>query len=125
MEIVLLLNIILWLAGFVLPAPCFGLACRGWFNMRTTPSVSISRRWVSEIAFFALAAGLAFWIYALVREYRGVDHYGKPISNVGASASAFLVVLSAFSEKEVRLWLILGSLGLLFFFGISTGEAAL
>jgi hypothetical protein len=125
MEIVLLLNIILWLAGFVLPVPCFALAFRGWLSLRNTPAASAWRRWTSQVAFFALAAGLAFWIYVLVRQSRGADFYGTTVSIFGASGSALLIALSAFSEEEVRLWLILGSLGPLFFFGISTGEAAI
>ena len=36
-----------------------------------------------------------------------------------------LIILSAFAEGKLRIWLILGAIGLLSFFGISTGEAAI
>jgi hypothetical protein len=44
---------------------------------------------------------------------------------VGAAGSALLIVVSAFAERKMRIWLILGAIGLLCFFGVSTGEAAI
>src|SRR5438046_710998 len=107
--ILLGLNAVFWLAGFVLPAPCFALACLGWFKIRCTPPTKAWRRWMSSIAFFWLAAGLAFWIVSVVRLHRGADLFETPTTNLATLAAALLIVPSALAEGKIRLWLIFGA----------------
>jgi hypothetical protein len=125
MGILLGLNAIFWLAGFILPVPCFALACICWFRTRYTPPTKIWRRSMSVIALCWLALGLAFWTLSVVRLYRGADLFETPATDLATLGAALLIVLSAFAERKVRLWLIFGALGLLFFFMSSTGEIAI
>ena len=69
--------------------------------------------------------GLVLWIYALVRQYRGADLYETLTTNLETLGAALLRVPSALAEKGIRRWLILGAVGLLFFFAVSTGEIAI
>jgi hypothetical protein len=125
MGVLLGLNAIFWLAGFVLPVPCFVLASVGWAKTRNISPVKSRRQTMSQIALSLFTVGLAFWTYALLRQWRGADLYGTYTANLGALGSALLIVPSALAESGVRLWLILGAVGLLFFFGVSTGEIAI
>src|SRR6266478_5516050 len=61
------LNAILWIAGFLLPVPCFILALRGWFKTRNTFPVKPWRRKISQVALGLFTLGLALWLYALSR----------------------------------------------------------
>ena len=123
--ILLGLNIIFWLLGFVLPVPCFIFAGVVWFKTRGTSAAKPWRQLISQIALVAFAVGIAFWVYVAAEQYRGADFYGTTTSFIGASGSALLIILSGFAEGRVRIWLILGAIGLLAFFGVSTGEAAI
>jgi len=116
---------IFWLLGFALPAPCFILAGVSWLKVKSTPAAKPWRKLLSHVAMMAFAVGIGFWIYVVVQQYRGADFYGTATSYIGASASALLIIVSAFAERKIRIWLILGAIGLLFFFGASTGEAAI
>ena len=124
-EILLGLNIVFWLLGFVLPIPCFVLAGIWWLKVRGTLAAKPWRQLMSKIALAASAVGIGFWLYVALQQYRGADLYHTTTSLIGALGSALLIILSAFAETRVRLWLVLGAIGLLAFFGISTGEAAI
>jgi len=80
---------------------------------------------MSVIALFWLAVGFAFWIVSVVRLHRGADLFQTPATNLATLGAALLIVPSALAERKVRLWLILGAVGLLFFFVSSTGEIAI
>jgi hypothetical protein len=125
MGILLGLNMIFWLAGFLLPVPCLVMACLGWIKTRNTLPAKAWRRRMSMIALFFMTVGLAFWIFSVVRQYRGADLFETPSSNLATLGAALLIIPSALAESRVRLWLILGALGLLFFFVSSTGEVAI
>jgi hypothetical protein len=125
MEIILALSMFLWLAGFAVPVPCFALACRAWFVIRGTTATGPWRRRLSHFALAAFAAGMGLWAYVAVQQYRGADFYDSTTSHIGAAGSAVLIVLSAFGERKIRIWLILGAIGLLLFFVVSTGEVAI
>ena len=77
---------------------------------------------MSQIALCLLAIGLALWIYASLRLYLGADLFESLTARVGMLGAALSIIPSAFAEKKVRIWLVLGALGLLFLFGVSTGE---
>jgi hypothetical protein len=125
MEILLGLSMVLYLAGYLLPVPCAVMAWRGWIQAQNMATVKAWQHWATQIALALLTAGIAFWIVALVRQYRGADLYETFITNLETLAAALLIILSAFAKKGIRRWLILGALGLLFFFAISTGEIAI
>jgi len=124
-EILLGLNIVFWLLGFVLPVPCFVLAAVLWLKRRGTSGTQPWRQLISKIALAASVVGTGCWFYVALQQYRGVDFYRTTASSIGVLGSALLIILSAFAETRVRLWLIFGAIGLLAFFGISTGEAAI
>lgn len=125
MEILLGLNIIFWMLGFALPVPCFVLAGVLWLKAKRRSDAKPWRQLTSRIALAVSAVGIGFWFYVALQQYRGADFYHTTASSSGAIGSALLIILSAFAETRVRLWLILGAIGLLLFFGISTGEAAI
>ena len=80
---------------------------------------------MSVIALSFLAVGLALWIMSVVRQHRGADLFETLSSNLATFGAALLIIPSALAESRVRLWLILGALGLLCFFASSKGEVAI
>jgi hypothetical protein len=80
---------------------------------------------MSVIALSFLTVGLAFWIVSVVRQYRGADLFETLSTNLATLGAALLIVPSSLADSKVRLWLILGAIGLLFFFASSTGEVAI
>ena len=68
MGILLGLNAIFWIAGFLLPAPSFILACREWFKTRNTPPAKAWRRKISQVTLglFALSGNLLVGMSMLV-----------------------------------------------------------
>ena len=96
-----------------------------WLKSRGASKAAPWRQRISKVALAVLGAGIAFWVYVAAQQYVGADFYGTTTASIGAIGSTLLIIPSAFAEREVRLWLILGAIGLLLFFGISTGEAAI
>jgi hypothetical protein len=125
MGILLGLNMIFYLAGYVFPLPCTVMAWIGWFRIRKSPAPKVWRRTVSLIVLTVLTAGQLLWLYYVVRIQQGADLFETTATNVAALTAASLIVPSAFAEGKVRLWLILGAISLLFFFVSSTGEIAI
>jgi hypothetical protein len=80
---------------------------------------------MSQIGVCLLTIGLALWIYASIRMYLGADLFESLTARVGTLGAALLIIPSALAENRVRIRLIFGTLGLLFFFGVSTGEVAI
>ena len=120
------LNIILWYCGFLLPAPCFFLSCRGWFKTRNIPPSKVWRRQASQIALGLFGLGRALWIYALLRNRSGnYVAYGGSIAKVGGWGSACMIVPCALAESKMRTYLLLGAMGLLFYFAVSLGDIAI
>jgi hypothetical protein len=126
MGILLGLNAILWIAGFLFPVPCFILALRGWFQTKSTPPVKAWRCKISQITLGLFALGLILWMYALLRNWSGsYVEYNGAIATVGSWGSAGMIIPSTLAESKVRVYLLIGALGLLFFFGVSLGEIAI
>ena len=119
------LNMILWFGGFLIPVPCFILSCRELIGIRNIPPVKIWRRRISQISLVLLGLGLALWAYAALRNWWGDYSYDALTATIGRWGSAGFIVLSALAESPVRRYLLLGALGLLFFFGVSLGEIAI
>jgi hypothetical protein len=126
MGVLLGINAILWIAGFLLPLPSFVLALRGWFQTKSTPPAKAWRRKISQVSLGLFALGLALWAYALLRNWSGsYVEYNGAIATVGSWGSTGMIIPSALAESKVRIYLLIGALGLLFYFGVSLGEIAI
>jgi len=125
MEVLLALNAILALAGFLLPIPFFILALRERLKLSKTPATRNWRRVLSNIASILFVLGFALWTYALVRQFHGTYSYILLSASVGRWGSAGLIGVSALAERRLRLYLLLGSIGIWCFFGVSIGDVFL
>ncbi len=126
MYFLIVLTMILWLGGFVLPIPFFILAWHAWLRNEHTPPSSAWRRKISQLGLYLFAVGLAFWIYAVLREWNGhYVLYDGLTAKIGRCASLSFVLLCAFAEGKVRRYLLLGAVGLLLYFAVSIGEIAI
>ncbi len=125
MEVLLGLNAVLALAGFLLPVPFFILALRAWLKLSKTPATKTWRRVLSNIASILFVLGFALWTYALVRQFQGTYSYILLSADVGRWGSAGLICVSVLAERRLRLQLLLGSIGIWCFFGVSIGDVFL
>jgi len=75
MEILPGLNMVLYLAGYLLPVLCAVMAWRDWIQAQNIVTVKAWQHWATQIALALLTAGIALWIVALVRQSRGADLY--------------------------------------------------
>lgn len=80
------------------------------------------RRIASNIAFVLFALGFALWTYALVRQIHGTYSYILISASAGRWGATGLIGVSSLAEKRLRLYLLLGSIGILCFFGVSIGD---
>jgi hypothetical protein len=116
------LNILLALAGCILPIPSLVLSLREWLRIRSAAPPKPWRRVVSHIALSILILGMILWVYAAIRQLRGDFSYIVPSASIGRWTSVGLIVLCAFAESKLRRYLLLGALGMLFFFGCTIGD---
>ena len=65
-------------------------------------------------------------VICLVANWSGsyVDYNGL-IAKVGSWGSAGMIIPCALAEGRIRIYLLLGAFGLLFYFGVSLGEIAI
>jgi hypothetical protein len=125
MGVLLGLNMISYLAGYVLPLPCAVMAWVGWFRIRKVPPRKAWRRLDSLISLAVLTAARVLWLFYVIRLGQGADLFEMTATNVATLGTALLIVPSPFAEKKIRLWLVLGAISLVFFFASSTGEIAI
>jgi hypothetical protein len=125
MEVLLALNAILAFAGFLLPVPFFILALQERHKLSKTPATGTWRRVLSNIASILFVLGFVLWTYALVRQLHGTYSYILLSASVGRWGSAGLIGVSALAERRLRLYLLLGSIGIWCFFGVSIGDVFL
>jgi len=126
MGILIGLNLILALCGYLLPLPGLVLAWREFLKRIQTNTTKSWRRPVSQIGLSLLSCGVGLWIYAIVREALRHDYsYIVSSASVGRWSSLSLIIISSFAEAKVRRYLLLGAAGLLFFFGASIGDVAM
>jgi len=84
MGILIGLNFVLVLCGYLFPVPSLVLAWREWLRGREIPPVKAWRRVASQVALWLLCSGIALWIYAIVREAVRHDYsYMMPSASVG------------------------------------------
>ena len=122
MELLFRLNIIFAFAGYLLPIPSVILSWRQWLKIRGTPPAKTWRRVVSEVALALVSVGLAFWIYVVPREVWGDYSYSLLSASIARWGSSGLILLSLFAEGRLRFYLLLGAVGLFFFFTTSVGD---
>lgn len=125
MGILLGLNMILYLAGYVLPLPCTVMAWIGWFRIKKAPPTKAWRRLVTLISLMILTGAQIVWSFYLLRMHQGADLFETTATNTASFGAVLLTVTSALAERKIRLWLVLGAVSLLFFFVSSTGEIAI
>ena len=125
MEVLFALNAILALAGFLLPVPFFILALRERHKLSKTPATRTWRRVVSNVASILFVLGFALWTYALVRQFHGTYSYILLSASVGRWGSTGLIGVSTLAERRLRLYLLLGSIGIWCFFSVSIGDVFL
>jgi len=126
MDILIGFNLILILLGYLLPLPGLILAWREFLRRIQANPIKSWRSVVSQVGLLFLSSGVGLWIYAIVRELLRHDYsYVTPSASVGRWGSIILIVVCTFSEPKVRRYLLLGAVGLLFFFGASIGDVAI
>jgi hypothetical protein len=125
MEILLGLNMILYLAGYVLPLPCAVMAWISWFRIKKVPPTKAWHRSVSLISLTVFTGAQMLWFFYVVRLYQGADLFETAATNIASLGAALLIVPSALAERKIRMWLVIGAISLLFFFVCSTGEIAI
>jgi hypothetical protein len=122
---------LLLLPGLVLPLPSVALAWWALFQASATPPEKQWRRVMSLVGLTAITLGLALAIYVIEVNWRAgwrlselpVPYYPKWAMSLGAWGAVGGVAISCASEGKIRKFLILGAVGLLFFFTCSVGEA--
>jgi hypothetical protein len=109
-------------AGYLFPPAGAIMSWREWRAIKRVPPLSVWRRETTLIALLLFTAAVPLWVYAVIREWTNNYSYVCASAHFGRWSSLTLVVLSAFAEHKVRWYLLLGALGLLFFYGGSIGE---
>jgi len=108
--------------GYLFPLAGAIMAWRELRAIKAVPSRSVWRRVITLIAILLLTAAVPLWVYAVIREWTNNYSYVYASARFGRWSSLAIVVLSAFAEHKVRWYLLLGALGLLFFYAGSIGE---
>jgi uncharacterized paraquat-inducible protein A len=93
-----------------------------WPAIKANPPVHSWRRIASIIALISLTLAVPLWAYAALHEIRNKYSYTFTSAQIGRWSSLLIFVISAFSEKKIRRYLLLGAAGLLFFYAITIGE---
>jgi hypothetical protein len=125
MGILLGLNMIFYLAGYVLPLPCAVMSWIGWFRIKKAAPAKTWRRLASLISLTVFTVAQILWLFYAVRLHQGADLFETTATNIASLGAALLIVPSALAERKIRFWLVIGSISLLFFFVSSTGEIAI
>jgi hypothetical protein len=126
MGILIGLNLVLAFLGYLLPIPSLVLAWREQLKMRGERPAKAWRRVVSQCGVLLLSIGIALWAYSILREAWLHDYsYMEMSAVVGRWGSLGLAIVCLFAERKLRRYLIIGAVGLLFFFGVSVGDVTI
>ena len=98
------------------------MAWREWLISEKSHQQKTWRSTITTAALFLTTAGLPFWGYAVIRELRNDYSYVFESARFGRYSSLLLLVVSAFAQGKVRIYLLLAAAGFVFFFGASIGE---
>jgi hypothetical protein len=118
---VFLLAIVVF-GGYLLPLPFTVLSWREWLHNRVTVPRRDWRHIASTTALLALTLAIPLWSYAVVRELRNDYSYIYFSAQIGRWSSLALFLISCLAEGRCRRYLLLASVGLILFYGISIGE---
>jgi hypothetical protein len=117
---------ILVIGGYLLPVPSLVLAWLEAFKESRVPAPKVWRRAISRAALWLLALCLVLWFYAFIREASFHNYLYDGLSAKGGRwGSLALLIISLFAETKIKRYLIMGTLGLLFFFAASIGDVAI
>ncbi len=116
------LLVVLVFGGYLLPIPSFGMAAYRYFRPGAVVPGAMWRRTLTGIVFFASAAELVFWSYAVFRQAHNDYSYVLPSARFGRWSSVVLAALSLPTEGRVRTYLLIFAIGVFLFFGCSIGE---
>lgn len=108
--------------GYVFPLVGFGMSLREWLRIKSVPQPASWRRNVSRVSLALLTICIPLWLYAVVRELRIDYSYTFRSAQVGRWSSLVILAVSLFAENRLRRHLLIGALGLFFFFAFSIGE---
>jgi len=117
-----ILFVILVLSGYLFPLPGTAMAWRDWLISKKSHQQRTWRHAATTLALLLTTAGLPFWGYAVIRELRNDYSYIFTSAQFGRWSSLLLLVICAFAEGKVRIYLLIAVAGFLFFFGVSIGE---
>jgi hypothetical protein len=120
------LNLLLAFFGYLLPVPSVVLAWRELLKVRHEFPAKTWRQVLSHGGVLLLSIGAALWAYAILRE-AWLHDYSYTVMSVfaGRWGSLGLVIICVFAGRKIRRYLLLGAVGLLFFFGVSIGDVAI
>ena len=123
MNFILGLNALMALLGYLLPMPCIILAWLRWNTNRKPLSAQTWRRRMTGIVTLTLTLGTAFWAYVILRDVLRHDYlYGDPTAVAARWSLPGLFIVSLAAESKARPYLLLGAIGLWFFFISSIGD---
>jgi hypothetical protein len=108
--------------GYLFPLPGSVMSWHEWAKIRSIPPAHSWRRIATILSLASLTFGMPLWAYAAFREIRNDYSYVFVSAQIGRWLALVLVIISFFAESKVRRYLLLGAIGLLFFFSISIGE---
>ena len=114
----------LW-AGYLLPITSIVLAWREWTETKNVPPARVWRRTMSQVGLLLITVGLAFGVSVAVAQLRlgQQSYYDSWAMYVGEFGSIATIGVSAFAEKKLRRYLLLGAIGLLCLFCVGLVEA--
>ena len=108
--------------GYVLPLVGLVMSLREWLKLKSVPQPVAWRRGASIVAITFFAICIPLWIYAVVREFGNDYSYTLRSAQIGRWSSLVILAVSLFAESKLRWSLLIGALGLFFFFAMSIGE---
>jgi hypothetical protein len=118
----IILLIVTVYGGYLFPLPRVVMSWREWVKTRSIPPRDSWSRIATILSLALLTLGMPLWVYAAFREIRDDYSYVFTSAQIGRWSSLALLVISLFAERKVRKYLLLGAVGLLFFFSVSIGE---
>lgn len=113
---------VIFFGGYLFPLIGAVLSWREWLVAKNDRPRADWRRTMTLTALLFLTAEIPLWAYAAVRELRNDYSYTFTSAVIGRWSSLFLLALATVAENKTRKYLLLGALGLLFFYGATIGE---
>ena len=113
---------VLLCGGVILPPVGLAMSLREWLRIKSLEPPASWRRKASIAGFTLLTLCVLLWIYAVFREFRNDYSYVFRSAQLGRWLSLVVFSISLCAENKLRRYLLIGALGLFFFFAICIGE---